>query len=288
LLYEKGEKEIQPILNENNLYVIAQRAELSYKNVVCDDKKQLLQFNLTQEGKDEILKCNVPYIKEFDGVKFMKGSGVKDFVDNARFLFFMDCNYNQFLFTPEQFILNVHNGIIKADIEGNYREFLKYKVHYVGKATEQDILKRLTGHSKLQRILTLETPFTYGSLPAHEITLLLFKFFDNLDIRIGINNDEFCEMMQGKDIPTQETIYSDAEKALIKVLNPKGYNEKLYPNYPKSADGLYNNNYDTISYTLQDPITLLYEKGEIVGGIDEWGGDIVRISNNKIVEIVKR
>jgi hypothetical protein len=55
------------------------------------------------------------------------------------------------------------------------------------------------------------------------------------------------------------------------------YNKELFSNYPKSEDGLYKDNYDAISYTFIDPIKLVYEQGEIVGGLTHIGGDAILI-----------
>ena len=38
------------------------------------------------------------------------------------------------------------------------------------------VVKRLTGHDKLQNILYFKYILTYGSLPTHEIAILLFFF----------------------------------------------------------------------------------------------------------------
>ena len=66
-------------------------------------------------------------------------------------------------FSPEKFLHNYWVGFFNANIKGNIRNFTKYKVHYIGKATDQDIWRRLTGHAALQDILSLEFPFSFGS-----------------------------------------------------------------------------------------------------------------------------
>jgi len=66
-----------------------------------------------------------------------------------------------------EFIHNYSRGHIEAEINGDILDFLNYNVHYVGKATDQDIWTRLTGQSSLQDILSIEYPFIYGSLPTH-------------------------------------------------------------------------------------------------------------------------
>lgn len=65
------------------------------------------------------------------------------------------------------------------------------------------------------------------------------------------------------------------------------YNKELFKNYPKSKDGLYEDRYDAISYTFMDPITLMYNEGEIVGGLTPFGGDSIFISDNKELKLLK-
>jgi hypothetical protein len=87
-------------------------------------------------------------------------------------------------------------------------------------------------------------------------------------------------------VPKQKRIFLDAEKALIRAMTPK-YNKELFKNYPVSKDGLYNDNFDTISYTFTDPITLVYETGEIQGGLNKLGGDSIIIESNSSFRISK-
>lgn len=59
----------------------------------------------------------------------------------------------------------------------------------------------------------------------------------------------------GENYPDQKKVFLDAEKALIKAMQPS-YNKELFKNYPFSKDGLYHDNYDTIG-TL--PVKSWYE-----------------------------
>ncbi|MBT9394813.1 hypothetical protein KLP40_16725 [Hymenobacter sp. NST-14] len=137
--------------------------------------------------------------------------------------------------------------------------------------------------------MSLEYPFNYGSLPTNEIALLLFGFFDNFEMH-SYGSDSVIEdvvhSFMGKYRPEQRTIFLDAEKALIHAMQPK-YNDELFKNYPRSADGLYKYSYDRIAYTFMDPIKLVYDKGDIEGGLTAFGGDIIGIKNNKEVELIK-
>jgi hypothetical protein len=156
---------------------------------------------------------------------------------------------------------------LEIRIKGDIRRFLKYKVHYIGKATEQDVIRRLTGHSHLQDILSIETPFQYGNLPTEEIAILFLSFKDNIFMSTFSPEDDLeiaVKMMMGEKLIEDNVIYLDAEKALINALRPK-HNKLLYNNYPESKDGLQPHNLDFYTFNFSDPFTLIYDNGEIVG-----------------------
>jgi hypothetical protein len=94
------------------------------------------------------------------------------------------------------------------------------------------------------------------------------------------------DSLLGTNMPEQKTIFLDAEKALIKAMQPK-YNKESYENYPKSKDGLYKHNYDSYSYSFIDPIILKYGVNEIEGGLNYMGGDTIFVKDNKIIEVTK-
>lgn len=192
-------------------------------------------------------------------------------------------------FSPEKLLKHWWKGDVECEIEGDVNSFLKYKVHYVGKATKQNILRRLTGHSTLQDILSLEKPITYKDLPTHEIAILCFEFNDNLQFHVFGDNasvEEITASLLGENFPPQESISLDAEKALIRAMEPR-YNKELFKNYPKSKDGLFKDNFDYISYTFIDPITLEYKDGEINGSLNYDGGDSIVIKDNKEFALIK-
>lgn len=306
----KGDKVIEQIIDDASIYIIAQRSILSFENVIINQAELQLEFEIHQKNNPNVLKCKLPYLQESIGAtgdkeismgvntidpEFKEGEYPINKAHGFSLLEVEHINDNnpKFLiwFSPEKFLQNSWNNSIESKIEGDIRSFTNYKVHYVGKATRQSIFKRLTGHSTLQEILSLETPFQYGDLPTHEITLLLFRFHENLEIKsFGVNSDihEMTATLMGTNRPEQETIFLDAEKALIKAMQPK-YNKELFNNYPVSTDGLYKDNYDAISYSFMDPITLNYSLGEIVGGLTpHLGGDAIIIKDNESFELIKQ
>ncbi len=301
----KDDPIIERALERASLYVIAQRHVLSFENIIPNETDSILEFEIHQRNNPNVLKCKLPYLqKVFDtNGEFPIGIAV-NYIDKKKTydeiplcgvygISFIEFNKTEerFLiwFSPEKLLQNYWRSEIECEIEGNIRDFLRYNVHYVGKATKQSILKRLTGHSTLQDIISLEHPFTYNDLPTFEIAILCFEFKDNLEIQSFGDNSNVEDMvaaLTGKNRPKQEKIFLDAEKALIKAMKP-GYNKEMFNNYPVSKDGLYNDNYDAISYTFMDPITLIYEQGQIEGGTSLMGGDAIIILDNKTVKIIK-
>lgn len=301
----KTDPDVQSIIENSNLYVIAQRAELRFDNVRLNEQEETLEFEIRQHSNANVLHCKIPIFQEAIGADNSKqilidfGSHYKETPMDAFPLnnihgikFYYDSNTPEnFLLwiSPEKFLHNYWDGEILAKVDGVIHDFTRYNIHYVGQATKQDIWERLTGHNKLQTILSLEYPITYGSLPTHEISVLLFNFSDNMQMTtfgLSSNPDEMVDALMGRNMPGKRTIFLDAEKALISAIQPK-YNEELFKNYPKSRDGLYKYNYNSISYTFIDPITLVYDKGEIVGGLHFLGGDTIIVKNNKTMELLK-
>ncbi|MEK6452095.1 MULTISPECIES: hypothetical protein [unclassified Myroides] len=301
----KNDKAIERALEKASLYIIGQRPVITFENVIPDPTVCQLNFEIHQKGNSNILKCKLRFDQERFGL-------MDDNVVDVAFNFFdktikpvtppfnnihgfslikHEKEGKEFLmwFSPEKLLQNWMIGIIECDIEGDWKTFLCYKVHYVGKATKQNILKRLKGHSTFQDILSLEVPVTEKQLPANEIVILPFEFQDNLQIQsFGPETDtkDMVALFLGENYLDQEKVFLDAEKALIKAMQPS-YNKEMFDNYPVSKDGLYKDKYDAISYTLIDPIVLKYEKGTIRGGLSHIGGDAILILNNNEFKLVR-
>lgn len=303
--FVKKDPLIEQAMEQASLYVIGQRPIITFENVIPDESEYVLNFEIHQKGNPNILKGKLPLIQKSAGSNIDDTIAVSfNFLDKEiieRKLPFGNLHgfslakqlkkRQKFLlwFSPEKLLQNWWKKQIECEIIGDFKSFLNYKVHYVGKATKQSILKRLTGHSTFQDILSLENPITYKDLPAHEIAVLCFEFKDNVQFQIFGDNasvEEMTASILGENFPKQEKIFLDAEKALIKAMEPN-YNKELFKNYPKSADGLYKDKYDYISYSFVDPITLKYEQGEINGALSHDGGDAIIIKDNKDVSFLK-
>ena len=304
----KGDQHFQALTSTSNLYMITQRNELSFDPLTFasgPENQAFLICGIRQKGNPSLLKVEIPLYQpnlakepgrdlkfhfEFTLPK-PDLTSIDDPLHNVRNLF-ITYHDNTFVgwLSPEILIQNYLNGSIEAMIEGPIEEFIKYKVHYVGKATEQNVWKRLTGHSSLQDILSLEFPLHYGTLPTHEIAILFFQFREYFQFHTVKSSekitDDIIDSALGRSLPSGKTISLDAEKAFIQAMQPK-YNKEFYINYPKSKDGLYKYSYDGYSFQIYSNIVLEYKNGTIKGMPDFTRADAIVITRDQPSKIIK-
>lgn len=230
----KEDELFRELTKTSTLYIIAQRPELTLDNFHLQnaDRGQLIAlFEIRQKGNTSVPQCELPLYQAAMAsditkeIKFhfeyalpkpdpLPQSFPQGNIVNL-LLFYHDNSFISWI-SPENFIQNWLNGAIEAEIDGPVEDFLKYKVHYVGKATEQNVWKRLTGHASLQQILSLEYPLHFGSLPTHEIALLFLKFREAIKIdTIGPKDKittDFVDTLMARNQPSERTISIDAEK----------------------------------------------------------------------------
>lgn len=283
----KDDPIIKEFINSGRLYIIAQRPVLTFEKFyidVDDPINPILKFEVHQKGTPAILLCEFPLFQEEFNVPLGSRCDIainyiypKSEIEceqeqampfNSMANFVINTGTEYYWISPKKLIYHYLREALDIKIEGDITVFLNYKVHYIGKATEQDIIKRLTGHSHLQDILSLEKPFHYGTLPSEEIALLFLSFKDNVFMNtLSIEDTDLSttvKILMGETPIEDNIIYLDAEKALINALKPK-HNKLLYNSYPKSKDGLHPHNLDVYTFSISDPITLQYENGEIIG-----------------------
>lgn len=279
-------KDFKRALEYSHLYIICQRKELYFKKFEYITKASAVRFEIFNPDIDYSLKCYLPLFQDTLATDNRKAVGLAfEIGDEEKF----DLNYRKdpvtivniieiqrdggisvlFKMSPEVFIYNFLRKNINAEVEGDLEGFLKYKVHYVGKATEQNICERLAGHSTFQDILSLETSMYYKDIPSNEITLLLFEVEDNFVILSEGKNDgvNLMDELLNYELPSFKELSLDAEKMLIRAMNPK-YNQVKFTTYPRKTDLINTTIHDYIIYRLFDPITLKYKNGEIRGRIN--------------------
>lgn len=278
----KTEKEIHSLLKPCTIYFILQRPLIYIEDFTAKDG--VINFKINDDrdtppltckfapsdngigNPDEELLINAQFYKktEDSSQPFNDMAGFKIFTVNEEFLVW---------FSPQKFMYEYFSGSLKAEISGNIKNYLDYTVHYIGKAFSQDIWKRLTGHHKMQKILTLEDSLNTKALKApFEISLLLldidgfdesniFPLFD-FAVPEGIepivhefdfeeDNDSFENYYTPNLSPRSEELTTETEAFLVSTFKPL-HNDILFENYPLIQNGT-----RSAGYTAS---TLLVEK----------------------------
>lgn len=263
----KSEAEIKALLKPCTIYFIIQRPLVYFNNLRTVDG--LICFEVTDDGSNAPLSCRFdPSANGFCtedeelliNVHFYKKTPDTEqpFCGVAAFKL-LDLS-NKFLswFSPQKFIYEYLSGRINAEIDGNITDYIDYTVHYIGKAFSQDIWDRLTGHHKMQSILTIEDALNTQSLKApFEIALLMLEIdgFDEMNffpfVGIGLtqgvepilheltfeeNDDSFDRFYQPKLAAGAKELTTEVEAMLVDTFKPK-YNEVLFENYPHIKTG---------------------------------------------------
>ena len=157
----------------------------------------------------------------------------------------------------------------------NHRELATYKLFYVGIAKKGDSFERLVanGHKKRMDILTNE-PQRHPHSRVSDETYLLFFTIRTFGVQTFGPGDDMSEV--GVDFTSdRKRIVADAEKAFIKLLDPR-YNYQKYAAYPRSVDGLYDSGLRSYAYVIDEDIVLDTGTATIKGAHDPLHG----VSNN--------
>lgn len=273
-------------VTDSHLYIIAQRKELTFHRFSFL-KNHILKFEIHQEDNNKIILCELPLDQESLKLNFRKEiqfrlhdrrntlekkvqypfDGTQAFSILERDLLTQKSELAVWL-SPDKLFYHHWKGNLIAQFSDDYHDMLNYKIHYVGKSTEQNICKRLSNHSTFQEILINETSFSFGNIPSNEIMVLLMRICDNNSIvSWGIEDtpEEMADFLLNYKLPTDKSVSLDAEKALIKHLQPQ-YNKILYHSFPQNNDLVNTDYHSVILYAFCDPISLIYDQGIIKGG----------------------
>ncbi|WPY97668.1 hypothetical protein [Christiangramia sp. OXR-203] len=285
-----NDKEFHSNVFDSHIYIIAQRKEVTFSNFFFWERELELSFDIEQEDSPNIIRCILPVSQK--NISAKRGEIVELRMHNRKSTpekkigppfkgtqAFTIQSRNPVTgkikrlaqFTPDKLFQNVWKGHIKAKFNKSYTELLEYNVQYVGKSTEQNICKRLTGHSTFQEILINQTSLSFKNIPSNEIMIMLFRVKDNNTmVKWGVDStpEEITEYLTNYMLPSDKTISLDAEKALIKHLQPE-YNKILYKSFPSKTDLVHQDFHNSIFYGLSDPIKLIFKKGELQGN-EDW------------------
>jgi hypothetical protein len=293
----KNDPDVKAALQRAVIYIIAQRPLIQFVNIEIDNEARVLNFSLHRDDINENVECAFPFdenpelnfgnevIIEFgshtDDPKITHG--IKFYNGNGDFLFWA---------SPERFLYLASQELIKLYTNINPKEFMSFKVLYVGKCTDEHIFKRFEGHHALQRILIEERIINKLYDKSHEFVIIPLEFLDNREISVyGSDNiDELVDQIENPNkLIEQRKIALDVEKALIKCLDPR-FNKEKFSNYPKSVDGLYNENLDKIVYQIRENILLNYDDGTFIGDIVLHRASFIGVSGSEaeLFGIVKK
>lgn len=263
----KTEAEVQALLKPCTIYFIVQRPLLYFSKFFT--RGGLIYFDIVDSAGNPPLRCCFdPVSNDFatDGediqldIKFYrKNKATSEPFDKVAGFKILNADGDfRFWLTPQKFIHHVITGRLKADLNGSLENYINYHVHYIGKAFSQDIWDRLTGHEKMQAILTQEYPLDENApMSSFEISLIMldvigfneavYYFNFELMLKKGIvpivyeydfseGNDSFERFYKASIEPNAIELTNEVEAMLVNDFKP-AYNEILFDNYPNIKSG---------------------------------------------------
>ncbi len=283
----KHEEQMQALLKPCTIYFIIQRPLIYINNFSIVDGQ--IHFEISDDTSASPLTCSfIPSENGFctpdeellvHALFYKKDADITEpFNTMAGFkLFTLD---DKFLgwFSPQVFLYEFLSGKLNAQVTGAIDPYLEYTVHYIGKAFSQDIWKRLTGHEKLQTILTLEDSLNSQALRApFEISLLMldidgydesniFPIFDFAvpegleaivhEFDLEEDNSSFLDYFSPKLPLKDSALTTETEALLVNTFKPS-YNNILFDKYPHIKYGTRDAGYTCSTLVIEKlPATL--------------------------------
>ena len=259
----KEEAAFLDFLKPCTLYMIIQRPLMVINDLVGDNG--IIRFKIDDDTPSAPLICEIdPVVAGFVDDKagpfelelqFFRSRDRDDlpFDELAGFKIYDHDKTFKAWVTAERFLFHCIKGSRGFRLAGEMRPYMDYTVHYIGKAFDQAVWERLTGHEKMQKVLTLEHSKNVRSLgPAFEISLMLlaivgidelaafpymgFPKWDDPIVHKVSTHEEFERFSKSwVKMPSAE-MTSEIEAMLIHKLKP-AYNKKLFNNYPNISRG---------------------------------------------------
>ncbi|TXJ98007.1 hypothetical protein [Flagellimonas pelagia] len=195
-------------------------------------------------------------------------------------------------FTTEKFLYDLSRKVPFFSGFENYREFTKYRLHYIGISEKNDSFNRLVvkPHDKRLRILSNEFPQNFGSRITDEIVLFFFDI-KSLEIKQYQYPTDFNEIGKN-ELENRLRIFKDAERAFVRILDTD-YNEVKFKNYPNYMNSLFNSTVERYSFSINEDIEFVTDKTTIYGDRDLYGltgayADFIFVNKDDgTVELVK-
>lgn len=284
----KTEAEVKALLKPCTIYFIVQRP-LIYFNNICITK-DLISFEITDRTSSKPLICSFSTVsngfsKEDEELiiefQFYKSTPDKcePFNDVAGLKLIKTTNEFLLWLTPQKFIHHILTNRLNGTIDGDINRYIDYKIHYIGQSFSQDVWNRLTGHEKMQSILTLEHPIdSKTSMASFEISLIMldikgftegniFPYSDifNSDgvspifheLSYEEDDDSFEKFFTTSLALTAPELTNEIEAMLIKLFDPT-YNVIKFKNYPNIAKGTRSLGYTESTLFIEELPAILY------------------------------
>ncbi len=263
------------MLRESDFYLIGIRPEARLRNFSVNSETNALHFDFVIAGRPAVsvlIKLDeLPGVVSYEGETFQieidpGGVGVRIWSGEPH------ATNSDLLewFSTDSLLWNAVRG--RPGIYGldDSRTLSTFDLLYVGIAKKGDSFDRLIkkGHEKRMEILSSEHPRTPGARVSDEVTLFLFQADPLIMTTIDNANDVDDDLLAGTI--DNKRIVADAEKAFVRLLEPQ-YNEQLFKNYPKSADGLYGQGFARYVYVIGEEMAFGTPNGTICGGVDASG-----------------
>lgn len=277
----KSEAEIQELLKPCTIYFIVQRPLMYFNEFRTDEG--LIHFSIEDSSGKPPLKCTFcPALNGLtkDGediqldIKFYRKNEAtsEPFNKVAGFQILNAEGEFKLWLTPQKFVHHAITGRLKAKVDGDIFGYIDYRIHYIGKAFSQNIWDRLTGHEKMQAVLTREFPLDEDAAnSALEISLIMLDvtgytdawFWPNFEFLIkpsvvpivhefdfSESNDSFERFITPSLDPSAVELTNEVEAMLVNRFMP-AYNEISFKNYPDIISGTRSVGYTESSLVLK-------------------------------------
>jgi hypothetical protein len=290
----KGEEAVRERLSGCSIYFILQRPLMYFNNMTMSEGK--IYFDIVDtvheplHGTIDMVECGLATEGEdlFIDLQYYKKEPDKQPPHNDVAAFKVLKLDGSFVVweTPQKLLYEaIANGLL-VSFNGNINDYLEYQVHYIGKSFSQKVWDRLTGHEKMQKILTLEEPIaTTNARAPFEITLLMLDIigFDegnltpiyDFAVPKGVTaiphtldtEEDFEKFFQPSLQARAPELTSEVEAMLINMFKP-AYNDVLFENYPNINKGTRSAGYTHATLLVQKLPVVLKTKYHTQSALD--------------------
>lgn len=285
----REEKVIRERWDASTIYLIVQRPLTYFDNVVIDDT--YIRFEIA-DGEKQPLPCMINLVaNDICQVGERVAIEIGFYSDEPNreqplrnvgaFRLYREDGDFILWWSPQKLLYEMLVKNLEVEItEGSDPlAFLNFKVHYIGRSFSQKVWDRLTGHTKMQQILTVEREV--GRAPEarapFEISLIILRVTGLDDIpMIGGNasqsmagphpivhlldvKGDSCERFMATPHVQlgDEALTREIEALLIHRFKP-AYNEILFNNYPNIVGGMRSKGYSCTELVLEHLPAFLY------------------------------